>query len=402
MSQRNRNFLLLWTGQFVSQFGDQMFIIVLPLLALELTHGNKPATGLVMFFYTIPFMSLGIFAGVIVDRVNRKAVMLLSDFARVCTMFAVPLLLWLGGLNVYSLTAAAFLTSCFATLFNPARDALVPDIVARERLLGANSLMQMSYYVAMVIAALAATGMVKAIGSAQTPIVSSATFAISFLAVALIGVSARGVPHREGRAPSHPLADLAEIARYVWKEKRLAQLLAITAIDNLFIMGPASVGATFFVKDTLKKTDAHYAFLEMVFAAGILTGIVALRKLGPRFSKGKLVIAGMFLDGATYLPFILCRSFEVLCAMLFVHAAVVALIVVPRAALIQQHVPKERLGRVFALVNVTVMGFWALSSALTGFVAQFLTPPQLFFFAGAGGAACGLIAATFRALRRTP
>lgn len=401
MPFRNRNLVLLWAGQIVSQFGDFIFVIGLPLLAYKLTGGSKPQVGTVMFFYAIPFMALGIFAGVIVDRANRKAVMLVSDFSRICTVFTVPLLFWLGGLNVYTLTAAAFLTSCFATLFNPARDALIPDIVPAENLLGANSLMQTSFYIAAVAGALGATALIGTFGTAQAFAAGSATFAVSFATVALIGVPARGAAHREGRPATHPLTDLVEIAKYVKEEKRLLQLLAITAVDNLFIMGPATVGAMLFIKEALGKPDVYFALLEVVFALGIMLGILILQKAGRNLPKGKMVITGMFLDGATYIPFLWCRSFEALAIMMFIHAAVVSLIVVPRAALIQQHVPKGRLGRVFALVNVTVMGFMALSAAMTGFVAQFLTPPQLFFLAGLGGAICGLTAATFRSLRRT-
>ena len=398
---RNRNLVLLWAGQVVSQFGDFIFVIGLPLLAYELTRGSKVQTGVVMFFYAIPFMALGIFAGVIVDRMNRKAVMLASDFARVCTVIAIPVLFWLGGLNVYTLIAAAFLTSCFATLFNPARDALLPDIVPTESLLTANSLMQSSLYIAAVAGAICATALIGTIGTAPAFAVTSGTFAVSFVSVALIAVPLRGVAHRAGQPPTHPVADLVEIVRYVRKEKRIFQLLAVTAVDNLFIMGPATVGAMLFVKETLGRPDVYYAKLEVVFALGIMLGIFILQRFGRDLPKGKMVIAGIFLDGATYIPFLWCRTFETLAILLFIHATVVSLIVVPRAALIQEHVPRGQLGRVFALVNVTVMGFMALSAALTGFVAQFITPPQLFFLAGVGGAGCGVIAAMFRSLRRT-
>jgi DHA3 family macrolide efflux protein-like MFS transporter len=98
----------------------------------------------------------------------------------------------------------------------------------------------------------------------------------------------------------------------------------------------------------------------------------------------------MLFDGLTYLPFFWVRSYPLALALIFVHGLFIPWIVVGRTALIQQHVPEDRRGRVFALVNLTVQGMTALSALVAGRIAQAAGAPTLFLLAGAVGAACGL------------
>ncbi|MFH1549734.1 MAG: MFS transporter [Planctomycetota bacterium] len=395
---RNRNLMLLWSGQTVSVLGDSVYIIALPLLVLELTR-SKPLTGAVMFAYYLPFILLGAFAGVLVDRFNRKTLMILADLARALILLTIPLLAFLGVLSVSALFITAFLIACFTTVFFPARDSIIPHLVAEKRLMQANSLVQTSQYMAMVLGALTASALIQFVGTVHAFTVNAGTFVVSLILVAAIVL-----PRRKGTArhiPLRPLDDLREILRYITREKRLGQLLLITAIDNLFIMGPAIIGALFFVKSHLGKPDQYYAYLEAVFAVGIITGMILLNRFARRAHKGMLVILGMILDGVTYIPFFWCHSFELLVVLMFVHSVCVSLIVVPRAALLQQHMPEKHLGRIFALVHVMVMGFTALSVGLTGIAAAHVAPPTIFLIAGLGGTACGLIALSFRSLRTT-
>jgi MFS family permease len=396
---RNRNILLLWLGQTVSMLGDAVYFIALPLLVYRLS-GSKTLTGVVMFAYNLPFFVIGAFAGVLVDRFDRRRLMIISDLARGLILLTIPLMFWLGVLDVAALCVTAFLVASFSTVFNPARDSIIPALTGGESLMQANSLIQTSQFIAMIFGAAAASALIALVGPVHAFTADAAALFVSLAMIAAIVVPAvRKAPRSARRITA--LKSLFAAARYVVRHKRLGQLLLLTAVDNLFIMGPAVVGILFFVKNTLGKPDEFYAYIEGVFAAGIIVGMILLNRFARNARKGLLVIVGMILDGATYIPFFWCRSFELLVVLMFVHSVCVSLIVVPRAALLQQHVPQKRLGRIFALLNLTVAGLTALSAGLTGIAAEVISPPTLFLVAGLGGATCGLIALAFRSLRST-
>jgi len=110
------------------------------------------------------------------------------------------------------------------------------------------------------------------------------------------------------------------------------------------------------------------------------------------------------MDGATYLPFISflgSDSYPLALMLIFVHGLFIPLITVMRTSLIQEIVPSIHLGKVFAMVNLAVVGFMALSSFTTGILGEILSPPLLFTLAGAGGTVSGLIGwMIFGGLRR--
>ncbi len=114
--------------------------------------------------------------------------------------------------------------------------------------------------------------------------------------------------------------------------------------------------------------------------------------------KGKLIVVGMILDGITFIPFFFIRDFSIACLAMFIHGLTVPLITVPRTTLIHEIVPDELRGRIFALVNVAVVGFTALSMVLTGFACDWLAGiDEIYLLIGILGAICGLFGTRFKA-----
>jgi predicted MFS family arabinose efflux permease len=109
---------------------------------------------------------------------------------------------------------------------------------------------------------------------------------------------------------------------------------------------------------------------------------------------------GILLDGMTFIPFFFIRSFETACVAMFVHGLTVPMITVPRATLIQKIVPDDRRGRIFALVNLAVVGCTALSMVLTGLASDHIGMETIYLGAGLLGTACGLAGTGLRALWR--
>jgi DHA3 family macrolide efflux protein-like MFS transporter len=410
-----RNLFLLWLAQFGSGTGDSVFSTCIGFLVIYLL-GREAGfeVGLTRMMDALPFLVFGAYAGVLVDRFSRRGMMLVSDAVRALVVGAVPLLYFAGLLQWWTLPVVAFLSYLFATVFNPARDALIPDLAEGANLLKVNSVFQTSQQLAVILGAglvgLLLWPQVFGIEPGPTGIIwllvaDAASFAFSFVCILLIkrGLPEGGLPPEARTVPSRPssLSELKESLASAWNDRRLRALLFLTAVDNFFIMGPAIVGAMFLIKGTLHLDTWAYGVFEATLGVGWLCGTLLIARYGGRIRTGKLIIAGMFFDGITYVPFLFLHTFPQFLVAIFLHGLTIPLITVGRATLIQRHYPRERLGRIFALITITVQGFTALSALVTGAVLGWVEPRELFFIGGACGAVCGVVGITFVRLRTT-
>jgi MFS family permease len=174
-----------------------------------------------------------------------------------------------------------------------------------------------------------------------------------------------------------------------FRDARLGWLLVITAADNLFIMGPAVVGTPLFVKQVLDGSGSAYAVLEALLALGVFAGLPLTAWLNRRTGRGKVLILGIFLDGITYLPLLWVHSLWAAGLAVCFHGISIPLITVTRTSLVQEVAPPASLGRVFALIQITVLGFTAISSGLTGLAASRVPVPLIFGAIAVAAALCG-------------
>ncbi len=269
----------------------------------------------------------------------------------------------------------------------------------KDRLLPVNAFMQTSTQAAIVLGSVLAGVLLGVQPSASSADIAAMlkllvfdglSFFVSFITIFFIRVR-ESLPARSTVAS--PLRDVQLGLSYIRQSPLLVGLLVLTTIDNFFIMGPAVVGANLFIKHTLGLEASYLAFFEGALALGWFAGTLWIGRYGRNFPKGRLLLFGVVMDGATYLPFLsflVLDSYALALILIFVHGLCIPFITVPRTSIIQEVVPATRLGRVFAMVNLTVVGFMALSSFATGILGEWLAPPWLFFLAGSGGALSGL------------
>jgi DHA3 family macrolide efflux protein-like MFS transporter len=389
--------LFLWGAQFCSQFGDSVFQIAFIWLILDLT-GSKAATGGAATLSYLPSLLLGVVAGLAVDRLNRRRVMLSSDAIRATLLLAAAAFIFTGTLTAVGLTAIAFFVAAAAVFFYPARDSLLPELVSPDRLAGANAWVQLSQHAAFFIGPLVGGAFIQQFGVRSIFPLGAALFAGSL--ALLLGMGKVGRAHRVEGPRLGVMEDLKQGLRAIGRDRALVLLLALTGLDNLFIMGPAIVGNAVIVRETLGGSAADYALVEAAYGVAMIVGSLALARWGSALRPARVLLWGIVLDGLTYIPLYGCRSLAYLLFFSFVHALVIPIITVPRATLLQQLVPSRLLGRVFALVNVLVVGMTAVSSGLTGLVLERVTAPQLFGGIGILAALTGALGWSSRRLRR--
>lgn len=402
------NFSLFWTGQLVSQLGDAVYHIGLVWLALEKTQ-SKMLSSLVVSAGYLPAIVFSLFAGVLVDRVDRRRLMMACAAAQAAVVALVPLLEGVGWLGPGTLALIAFGLAAGGAFFNPARDALIPHLVNRENLNRANSFVQVSAQIAYLAGPAAAGVLVTLVGLTGLFSLDALTFLFVVAALGFIDLPRAGQPHlRPGPSPlpqlPQPAAsttdDIRAGLRHAWHDARLRGLLFVTAIDNLIIMGPAIFGTPVYVREVLGLGPSFYAWLTTFLFAGMIASSLLVGYFGRHWPRGKTIIWGMVFDAVTFLPLFWLRRFWPAVLAMFVHGLTVPLITVPRATLIHHIVPDDKRGRVFALVNLAVVGFTALSMLLVGPVIELVGAAEVFAWVAGVGGAFGLVALGFRSLRR--
>lgn len=382
----NRNLTLLWAGQVASQSGDSIYQIGLIWLVLEMS-GSEAVTGLAAMSMYLPAVALSVFAGAAADRFPRRTIMLVSDGFRTVLILLIPAAFYLGIVSPGILAINAFAIAIAATFFNPARDSFIPQIVPSEKLVDANSLIQTSWQFSLLIGPAIAGLLLHIAGKVHLFTVDALFYVVSFGTIWLIKQDFS--PTQTGQRGSG-FADIKEGFKYVFGDKIVFPLLLVTMIDNLFIMGPAIVGAPVFVKEVLGEGAQVYALIQGCYAVGMLAGTALLLSYGRNFKKGKILIVGILLDGVTFIPLFFVHSVIGTAATIIIHSLAIPLITVSRASIIQDTVPAGFTGRVFALVNVAVVGMSAISAGLAGVILEWTGAPVLFLIIGIGGGLCGV------------
>jgi MFS family permease len=387
----------LWVAQFFSQFGDSVFQLAFIWLILDLT-GSKSATGIAATISYLPSLVFGVGAGLLVDRWNRRLIMVGADAARAALLALCSFLYVAGALTPPLLTAVAFAVATAAVLFYPARDAMLPDLVSRDGLTRANSFVQLSQQGALFAGPMVAGWLIQRFGVGSA-FPTGAVFFVASLG-ALLFLRGAGAGHRSGSAEIGMAKDFRSGIRAIASDRTLVLLLALTALDNLFLMGPAIVGTAVLVRDTLHAGASAYAMVEATYGVSMILSSLTLGRLGTRLGCGRLLLIGITADGLTYVPLLWCRSLPYLIAVSFVHALAIPMILIPRATLVQNMVTPRLRGRVFALVNMVVLGTTAVSSGLAGIALDHMKAPALFGWIGCLAGATGILGFASGRLRR--
>jgi MFS family permease len=354
----NRNFRLLWIAQVVSELGDWFYALSVYHLLLELTGGKARAVGLAVVLQVLPQALAAPTAGVLNDRISRRAIMIGADVARffiVSGMLLVrtPALVWL----VYPLL---FLETVAAAFFEPARSGVIPNIVPEEDALGANALASITW--SFCLAAGASLGGLVAVTFGRDTVFT--LNALSFLASAwLIRRMKFAEPHMEGLAPLRvrELVDFGpalEGVRYIRSDRRLFATVFVKSGGGLLgannVLLPILGEGLFHVKLAAAGAPGA-AMLGMSLlmgarGAGALAGpLAAGRWAGHRQVRMRYgILAGFLLAAAGYVWLGLAGSLAIAVGAVVVAHAGSSSNWVFSTTLLQLYADDRFRGRVFA------------------------------------------------------
>ena len=210
---RSRNFTLLFTGLIVSNTGTWMQNVAGGWLVLQLT--NSPLwLGLLGLSFALPMTILPLFAGAVVDRVHRIRLLYLTQSLQMLTAFALAALTWLGLINIWHVLASEFIIGLLLAFDNPARQALIPDMVERRDLLNALSLNSATYNGAALIGPALAGAMLVPFGAGALFFINGLSYlAVLIALLAMRDVAAALPAHRPRCGPRPGAASITCSAR---------------------------------------------------------------------------------------------------------------------------------------------------------------------------------------------
>ena len=379
---RNRNFMLLWLAQWISRAGDTFtFLAIAVRIDGLFTEAGDAARALggVLFAFTLPYLLVGLFAGTLVDRWDRRKVMVASDLARAALTPA--FLLLRAPSDLPWAFVVAFLHSCFSAFFYPARGALLPALVREEELMTANGWLQLGDTIARLSGPVLAGIVIGRWGSGTAFSVDSVSFVVSaVLILGIVGAMTR-VAKKEGKAQP-AWHDLAEGVRYALQSRLLqgvtlglgVAMLGIGGIDALVVP---------FLRHSFQAPPEALGAIMTVQGVGMLVGGLAISRLGNRLSPLRVAVASMLMLGA---GIALCGSAPAY-GVLLILIPFVGLSLPPLNAslqtLLQQGVPQEMLGRAGAVTDAAITISQLVSLAGIGWVASLIGMRQTFIVAGA-------------------
>jgi len=374
----SRDFQLLFWGQLISQIGDQFLFIAALSIVNRLTASPLALSGLALAI-SIPQLTFGLIGGVMVDRFDRKRVLIASDALR--ALVILPALLVHQRSDVWLLYPAAAGLATIGTAFYPARNAVIPNIVPRKLLLSANTLIQVSYIIALICGATLAGFVVRLWGPDAAILFDSASFLLSAALIAFMRIPPNVADAHESARTVW--GQLVQGLRYVAGSKLLLRVLAITAIAALGI-GAIQILGINFLNLRLNVTEQGFGLTMAMVGIGVALGGALVQRLASRMPANQVV--GMCLAGVgiAIIVFALAPHFW----LVLVAAAGIGLcLVVARAGLAtltQQLVPDEVRGRVESAVNMIVSVSAAASQGLSGLLGDphFLGVQGVFIGAG--------------------
>ena len=392
----NRSFTLLWSGQALSRIGDHLYQVALAWWVLQET-GSAAAMATVLIFALAPTVVFALFGGVLVDRYPRLPILIISDVARGVTTMLVALLALTGDLALWHVYALSLIFGIVDGFFQPAFTALVPTLVPEDQLPSANSLTSFSTQAGRVLGPPLGAGLIALGGTGIAFAINGLTFFLS--ALCLLPLLREEIRPTPSEAPQSLLSDFRDGLATVWKLPWLWMTIGIFALGNVALAGPYSVAMPFLVQDVLHADVKVLGLLYAMFALGYVLGGVWLGRKPVIRRRGPLLYGSQVVAGVMLLLFGLPVGLPVLIVAALINGAALEMSALAWTSMLQELVPREKLGRVAGVDMVGSFALLPVGFALAGLATEAWGAAVVFVIGGGSIALLSLLVMRHPAIR---
>lgn len=384
-------------GGFVGLLSWDFFsFFAIPLLVFSLT-GSALQTGLSLALSTVPYVVVSPFAGVLVDRADRRRVMVATRSAEMVLIGSIPLASLFGWLTLGQIYAVGFLAGSAAVVFGAATLSAIPNIVTKDQLVPANALQQTSLSVCSLLGPPLA-GLVVAVSGA--PVTALAIDALSFLLAALLIAAIRRPMQamRDGGSAQGVFADIAEGFRYVWRH-RLVRTIALVLFTFNVMLGGVLGQLVVYGSRVLELDTVSLSLIFAAEGAGTIVGAAVASRIGRRWPLGPIVLVVLPINALSVGALAVAPNLAVAFVAMAVLGAASTVMFVNLLALRQQIVPDHLQGRVNATARAVAVSGTPVGAFLAGVLVGPLGGVRPVFLVLAAAAMLNAALAFFTPLR---
>jgi MFS family permease len=394
---RNRPFLLLWLSQLATQIGVNMVLFGLTVVVLETTDASTAVSALFLTFL-VPSVLLSALAGVYVDRIDRRTVLVVSNALRAVVLIAI----FFSVDNIVLLLLLNTLFSIITVFFAPAEAAMIPVLVPREQLVAANGLFTLTLNGAFALGYALLGPLVVTIAGGPEPLIIFVAVLFALGAVFCLtlpsdppikqqGKGPLGAVTEAGQAVSGVFGQMREGIGYIRDNRTIAWSLAYLAISASLIGVVAVLGPSF-ARDTLRLSSRDLIVVVLPLGIGIVMGVLLLNNYGKYIARRRAIEFGLVLLGillviltvagpvSRFLTGVgedlpvdvssLTSLVSVVVALAFLAGICYGVVAISAQVQLQEDIPAEGRGRVFGVLNMLVSVASILPIIIVGPIAD--------------------------------
>ncbi len=383
----SRDFSLLWVGQFGSEAGNGLVQLALPFLVLEITGSAFQLAGAYVVQF-LPWLLFGLIGGVLVDRWDRRMTIIVVEVIRAAAFLSVGLAFALDSslLSVEIIYGLIFLESTLQNFFNPARLALMPNLVKAGDLRAANSLMEVSRHIGFLVAPPAGLVLADLIGDSTIILADGVTFLIS-------GITVFFIKWRQPRREVMQVEGWRDQLRQVIVETkegiaviRAVRLLQVTILLGFclnLVVAPIQTLLPLFVIDIKEQTKTYFGLLGAAFIVGLIIGSLVAPAVARRIGLGRMTISSIFVLGTTIAVAAYLPTLWVPVVALVIAGTAIGSLNVAQINMLQTSTTDEERGRVSAAFYSATLGVRTLGYFFAGALVAPIGVQPLFVVFGA-------------------
>ncbi|KAA9164998.1 MFS transporter [Amycolatopsis acidicola] len=400
---RHAGFRRLWTADLLSQFGDRITVLALPLLAATTLGASAFEVASLRTVQTLAYLVLGLQAGAWCDRIRLRPLLIGTDLGRAIAFGSVPLAAAFGVLTLGQLFGVVAVAGVLAVFFEVGHQTYLPRLIDRGRLIEGNARLQANTSVAAVAAPSAAGFLVQYFGGPFALGLNALSFLWSAGWLGRIRQAER-VPRPENQAPL--LKQIREGLAFVHRHPLLRPLAETTALGSLSQSFMLAISVVFLL-DEIHLTPGQIGLISSTGLLGAVTGALVGQRLAAWIGEARcLWLSGLVLAFGYVLVASTTTGAGVLCYPIgnFLAAGAITVFNILQVSFQQAVTPENLRGRVNATMRFTIFGMAPLGSLLAGIVAETAGTRASLWIAAAGLTLAGLrlLCSPMRRLRRLP
>jgi MFS family permease len=382
---RHPDFVKLWSAETISQFGTQVTLLALPIVAATTLNVTPFEFGLLSTIEFLPFILLSLPAGVWVDRLRRRPILIAGDLIRATALVSIPIAFALDALTIWQLYIVGFINGCATVFFDVAYQSYLPSLVDRDKIVDGNAKLETSRSAAQITG----PGVAGVVIGAVTAPFAIAVDALSFVGSALFMFAIRrheAAPeprlNEHGERPSMR-SEITEGLRYVGGHRLLRSIAATTGLSNFF----TNILYAILILYLVRELSVTPQLLGLAFSLGAV-GALSANPVATRVGVGRTIVLAVMISGPAELLIAIAPpdlAVPFVAASIFLSGLGNMIYNINQVSLRQAITPERMQGRMNATMRFIVWGTIPIGSILGGTLGGIIGLHETIWIGAIGG-----------------